>query len=109
MIRARRNFLKLGSIATAFSAMGGVTFEAAEEAALGLILINPPIPSDAQVLYPTGVRFLGKAVGLPGGVAEPVAAGQGQGVLGDGGAGGHGWSSMVVESWLERKPVRTSR
>ncbi len=48
--------------------MGGVTFEAAEEAALGLILINPPIASDAQVLYPTGVRFLGKAVGLPGGM-----------------------------------------
>ena len=70
MISSRRHFVKLGSVATAYGALGAVTFEAAEEPALGLILINPPIASDAQVLYPTGVRFLGKAIGLPGGMTR---------------------------------------
>ena len=70
MISSRRHILKLGSIATAYGALGGVTFGATEEPALGLILIpvNPSIPPDARVLYPTGVRFLVNGVGLPGGM-----------------------------------------
>jgi arylmalonate decarboxylase len=43
---------------------------AADEPVLGLIFPphNWPIPSDAKRLYPTGVRFIGNGVGLPGGM-----------------------------------------
>jgi arylmalonate decarboxylase len=68
MIRSRRHFVKLGSAAAAYGAFGAVRFEAAAEPALGLILVNPPIPPDAKGLYPSGVQFLGNAVGLPGGM-----------------------------------------
>jgi arylmalonate decarboxylase len=70
MTGSRREFLKLGGVATAYGALGGVVFEAAEEPALGLIFppLNYPIPPDAKLLYPTGVRFLGDGVGLPGGM-----------------------------------------
>lgn len=70
MTGSRRDFLKLGGVATAYGALGGVVFEAAEEPALGLIFppLNYPIPPDAKLLYPTGVRFLGDGVGLPGGM-----------------------------------------
>ena len=70
MIGSRRQFLKLGGVATAVGAWRGVSLEAAEEPALGLIFppLNYPIPPDARLLYPTGVRFLGNGVGLPGGM-----------------------------------------
>ena len=70
MTSSRRRFLKLGSIATAYGAFGGATFEAAEEPILGLIGIpvKPAFPSDAKVLYPTGVQFLINGVGLTGGM-----------------------------------------
>ena len=70
MTGSRRDFLKLGGVATACGALGGAVFEAAEEPALGLIFppLNYPIPPDAKLLYPTGVRFLGDGVGLPGGM-----------------------------------------
>ena len=43
---------------------------AAEDPALGLIFppLNYPIPPDAKLLYPAGVRFLSGGVGLPGGM-----------------------------------------
>ncbi|HYR83782.1 MAG TPA: twin-arginine translocation signal domain-containing protein [Terriglobia bacterium] len=70
MTSSRRDFLKLGGVATAYAALGASAFEAAEEPALGLIFppLNYPIPPDAKLLYPTGVRFLGNGVGLPGGM-----------------------------------------
>jgi arylmalonate decarboxylase len=70
MTPSRRRFLKLGGIATVCGALGRTTFGADEEPALGLIFppLNYPIPPDAKLLYPTGVRFLGDGVGLPGGM-----------------------------------------
>jgi len=70
MIGSRRDFLKLGGVTTALAAFGAVASTAAEEPALGLIFppLNYPIPPDAKLLYPTGVRFLGDGVGLPGGM-----------------------------------------
>jgi arylmalonate decarboxylase len=67
MIESRREFLKLGGAAVAF---GAAALTAAEEPALGLIFppLNYPIPPDAKLLYPAGVRFLGNGVGLPGGM-----------------------------------------
>src|SRR5438552_18960952 len=69
MIGSRRRFLKLGSAATLAGALGRRA-GAAEDPALGLIFppLNYPIPPDARLLYPTGVRFLGNGVGLPGGM-----------------------------------------
>jgi len=70
MTRSRRDFLKIGGVATAYAALGAPALEAAGEPALGLIFppLNYPIPPDAKRLYPTGVRFLGNGVGLPGGM-----------------------------------------
>jgi arylmalonate decarboxylase len=69
MTGTRREFLKLAGAAAVCG-----TFEtrmsAAEDPALGLIFppLNYPIPPDATMLYPAGVRFLGDGVGLPGGM-----------------------------------------
>lgn len=70
MTSSRRDFLKLGGIATAYAAFGASAFGRAEDPALGLIFppLNYPIPPDAKLLYPAGVRFLGNGVGLPGGM-----------------------------------------
>jgi arylmalonate decarboxylase len=70
MIGSRRHFLKVAGAATAFGAWGTAAAVAAEDPALGLIFppLNYPIPPDAKLLYPTGVRFLGDGVGLPGGM-----------------------------------------
>src|SRR5580765_1954515 len=69
MMGSRRHFLKLTGVATAYGAVGKALL-AAEEPALGLIFppLNYPIPPDAKLLYPAGVRFLGDGVGLPGGM-----------------------------------------
>ncbi len=68
---SRRDFIKAGAAASALVALRPA-FGAAtdEEAALGLIFppLNYPIPPDAKRLYPSGVRFLGNGVGLPGGM-----------------------------------------
>src|SRR5215467_12408056 len=69
MTTSRRDFLKAAG-AAGISGMGGFAFGAADEPALGLIFppLNYPIPPDAKLLYPSGVRFLGDGVGLPGGM-----------------------------------------
>src|SRR5438094_7537958 len=70
MIRSRRDFIKVGAVASAYAALSAPGFGLAAEPALGLIFppLNYPIPDDAQRLYPAGVRFLGNGVGLPGGM-----------------------------------------
>jgi arylmalonate decarboxylase len=70
MTGSRRDFLKFGGAAAVYGAFGSAASTAAEEPALGLIFppLNYPIPPDAKLLYPTGVRFLGNGVGLPGGM-----------------------------------------
>jgi arylmalonate decarboxylase len=67
---SRREFLKVAGIASACGAFGASAFGAADEPALGLIFppLNYPIPPDAKLLYPMGVRFLGDGVGLSGGM-----------------------------------------
>lgn len=69
MASSRRQLLKVGGAAAVYRALGGAAF-AAEDPALGLIFppLNYPIPPDAKLLYPSGVRFLGNGVGLPGGM-----------------------------------------
>jgi arylmalonate decarboxylase len=69
MTTSRRDFLKAAG-AVGIYGMGGFAFGAADEPALGLIFppLNYPIPPDAKLLYPSGVRFLGNGVGLPGGM-----------------------------------------
>jgi arylmalonate decarboxylase len=69
MTTSRRDFLKAAG-AVGISGTRGFAFGAADEPALGLIFppLNYPIPPDAKRLYPSGVRFLGNGVGLPGGM-----------------------------------------
>jgi arylmalonate decarboxylase len=69
MTTSRRDFLKAAG-ATGIYGMRGFAFGPADEPALGLIFppLNYPIPPDAKRLYPSGVRFLGNGVGLPGGM-----------------------------------------
>jgi arylmalonate decarboxylase len=70
MISSRRDFLTIGSVATAAAALGFPAPAGAAEPILGLIFppLNYPIPPDAARLYPRGVRFIGNGVGLPGGM-----------------------------------------
>jgi arylmalonate decarboxylase len=70
MTSSRRDFMKMGGVATAFAAFGVPALEVGGEPALGLIFppLNYPIPPDAKRLYPTGVQFLSNGVGLPGGM-----------------------------------------
>ena len=70
---SRRRFLEIGGAAAAYATAARLapsSVFAAEEPALGLIFppLNWPIPPDAKRLYPSGVRFLGNGVGLPGGM-----------------------------------------
>jgi arylmalonate decarboxylase len=67
---SRRRFLEIGGAAAVGATFRWPTVLAAEDPALGLIFppLNWPIPPDAKRLYPSGVRFLGNGVGLPGGM-----------------------------------------
>jgi arylmalonate decarboxylase len=69
MTGTRRDFLKAAGTAAVCGALD-LRAWAAGEPALGLIFppLNYPIPPDAAQLYPSGVRFLGDGVGLPGGM-----------------------------------------
>jgi arylmalonate decarboxylase len=70
MTRSRREFIRIAATATAYAACVTPASGADAEPALGLIFppLDYPIPPDAKRLYPTGVRFLGNGVGLPGGM-----------------------------------------
>lgn len=69
MITSRRNFLKLGTAATALAALH-TRVSAQSEPVAGLIFppLNYPIPPDAKQLFPSGLRFIGNGVGLTGGM-----------------------------------------
>lgn len=61
ILRSRREFLQAGSAAAACAALGR-----AAEPVLGMIFppANYPVPPEARLLYPTGVKFLAEGVGL---------------------------------------------
>ena len=61
---SRREFLKVAGGAAAMAAMGSSA--AAADLTLGMIFppANTPVPPEAQLMYPTGVRFLAMGVGL---------------------------------------------
>jgi arylmalonate decarboxylase len=64
---SRRGFLKAASAGALCAAVGGsLRLAAAAEPTLGLIFppANLPVPPEAQLMYPTGVRFLATGVGL---------------------------------------------
>src|SRR5215469_9175480 len=62
--KSRREFLKMAGAGSAFAALSE-TLHAADPV-LGLIFppANPPVPPEAHLMYPTGVRFLATGVGL---------------------------------------------
>jgi arylmalonate decarboxylase len=61
MTQSRRQFLQVASAGAASVALG-----AAAEPVLGMIFppANYPVPPEARLLYPTGIRFLAAGVGL---------------------------------------------
>jgi len=68
MTATRREFL-IGSAATAVAALGPFTPHAsAADPVLGMIFppLNYPVPPEATRLYPKGIKFLAKGVGLEG-------------------------------------------
>lgn len=68
MNASRRQFL-ISSAATALAAFGPLTKQAgAAEPVLGMIFppLNYPVPSEATRLYPIGIKFLARGVGLEG-------------------------------------------
>jgi len=69
MTTSRREFLKLGSAATAFATLGAPALAQSEPTA-GLIFppLNYPIPPAAKQLFPSGIRFISNGVGLSGGM-----------------------------------------
>ena len=62
MIGSRRQFLKIGSTGAACAAFGR-----SAEPVLGMIFppLNYPVPPEARLLYPSGIRFLSAGLGLP--------------------------------------------
>src|SRR5437868_3298916 len=61
MHASRREFLKVSAAGTMLAAVGS-----AAEPVLGMIFppADYPIPPEAKMMYPKGVRFIGKGVGL---------------------------------------------
>lgn len=70
MTASRRDFIRLGSAAAAGALLVPPRPASAADPTLGLIFppLDYPIPPDAARLYPSGVRFIGNGVGLPGGM-----------------------------------------
>jgi arylmalonate decarboxylase len=68
LTRSRREFLKLGSVATALAAFGPLEGKAGAQKTpvLGMTFppLNYPVPPEATRLYPTGIKFLSRGVGL---------------------------------------------
>ena len=67
---SRREVLELGAATAALAALA-VPAAAQTEPTIGLIFppLDYPIPPDAKRLFPSGVRFIGNGVGLPGGMS----------------------------------------
>lgn len=61
---SRREFLKIASVGAAAAALGNPALAA--DPTLGMIFppANTPVPPEARLMYPTGVRFLATGVGL---------------------------------------------
>ena len=70
MTRTRREFLRVGSVATALAALGPFDQPAGAQKTpvLGMIFppLNYPVPPEATRLYPTGITFLARGIGLEG-------------------------------------------
>lgn len=64
MESSRRRFLKIATAGAGFAALG-ISADAADPV-LGMIFppANTPVPPEAKLMYPTGVRFLATGVGL---------------------------------------------
>lgn len=62
---SRREFLKIASAGAAFAALG-IPANSAADPVLGMIFppANTPVPPEAHLMYPSGVRFLATGVGL---------------------------------------------
>jgi len=62
MTGSRREFLKVGAAGLTFAAAG-----VSAEPVLGMIFppANYPVPPEAHLMYPSGVRFLAAGLGLP--------------------------------------------
>lgn len=63
--KSRREFLKITAAGSAFTALS-TQVTSADEPVLGMIFppANTPVPPEARLMYPTGVRFLATGVGL---------------------------------------------
>src|SRR6202035_2689521 len=68
---SRRQFLQAASVAAA-GAMLGTALQGADVPTLGMIFppANYPVPPEATLLYPSGIRFLAEGVGLQKMTAE---------------------------------------
>jgi len=70
MTTSRRQFLRIGSAATATAVFSTWTqpTRGASTPVLGMIFppLNYPVPPEATRLYPSGIKFLAKGVGLDG-------------------------------------------
>jgi arylmalonate decarboxylase len=66
----RREFLEASAASAALATLA-VPAAAQTEPTIGLIFppLDYPIPPDAKLLFPSGVRFIGNGVGLPGGMS----------------------------------------
>jgi arylmalonate decarboxylase len=62
---SRRQFLKVATAGVAGASLG-IPAHAANEPVLGMIFppVNTPVPPEAHLMYPSGVRFLATGVGL---------------------------------------------
>ena len=62
---SRRQFLRFATAGATFAALGD-SVTAGDEPLLGLIFppANTPVPPEAKLMYPTGVKFLATGVGL---------------------------------------------
>jgi arylmalonate decarboxylase len=71
MTTSRRQFLQTTAAGVAAAALGAVP-SSAETPTLGMIFppANYPVPPEAKLLYPSGVRFLAEGVGLTKMTAE---------------------------------------
>ena len=80
-MRSRREFL-IGSITGAMAAFGPLArhVSGAGQPVLGMIFppLNYPVPPEATRLYPSGIKFLSRGVGLDRAVALLTKPGNGK-------------------------------